>query len=69
MIKVLLAGETSVRLEIKLKRNDAEFFVAPGVRQTFLTEAIESSSKIKVTHMGVESALADFPRSLEALRE
>ena len=69
MIKFLLVGDTSVRLEIELKGNDAEFFVAPAVKQTFLTEAIESNPDIKVTHMGVESTLAEFPRTIEKLRE
>lgn len=69
MIKFLLVGDTSVRLEIELKGNDAEFFVAPAVRQTFLTEAVQKTSKVKVTHMGVETALADFPRTIEGLKE
>lgn len=69
MVKFLLVGDTSVRLEVELKGNDAEFFVAPAVRQTFLTEAVEKSGKVKVTHMGVETALADFPRTLEDLKQ
>ena len=69
MIKVLLAGETSVRLEIELKGNDAEFFVAPQGRGKALTGAIGSAPGMEITHMGVELALASFPRTLEALRE
>lgn len=69
MIRVLLVGDTSVRLEVELKGNDAEFFVAPGVRQTFLKAALENDPEIQVLHYGVEAALADFPRTLEALRK
>src|SRR5688572_8885896 len=69
MIKFLLVGDTSVRLEIELKGNDAEFFVAPAVRQIFLSEAVEKTSQVKVRHMGVETALADFPRTIEELKQ
>lgn len=45
MIKLLLAEDTSVRVEIGLKKNDAKFFVAPGVRETFLAKAIHQHEK------------------------
>ena len=52
MVKFLLVGDTSVRLEIELKGNDAEFFVAPAVRQTFLTNAIGKIGKSKSNPYG-----------------
>lgn len=69
MLKFLLVGDTSVRLEIELKGNDAEFFVAPAVRQIYLKEALEKEGNIAVTHMGVETALAEFPRTIEDLKK